>query len=386
MEDKNDELNKKLLLFNKELDEALQNVSNNISQIILNSKNEIKERIEEKKELYKQLIDSRKVPIFKISQDSYVIDNYIINVVLFCLSNLEIITQFTLGKKKKDLLKNITNKKHFIVFFISLMMDMRSNDVRKLEYNNNIHEYLYERMNIYLNQDPAYIINLILQLLEEGVNLCLNNNLDQNKNIITKNFSVTTKKEKKCNLCGNTKPGVKEKKFVIDLHLRKPDINIQDFQLDDFSEELQSVLGSLLSDEKQGNCEICQHNMTNITKLSDLNDYLIFNLNRENDPEKKMKLKYKIPLKLNEEKSNREYHYELILALVDIDTNIKGKSDPEIKSINTINKEVFQLYFKNFINDKSYRIINGKLEEFNGDINIEISKHNPNILIYKRKN
>ena len=126
--------------------------------------------------------------------------------------------------------------------------------------------------------------------------------------------------------------------------------------------------------------------MTNITKLSDLNDYLIFNLNREDDPEKKMKLKYKIPLKLNEEKSNKEYHYELILALVNINTNIKGKSDPEIKSINAINKEVFQLYFKNFINDKSYRIINGKLEEFNGDINIEISKHNPNILIYKRKN
>ena len=321
MEDKNDELNKKLLLFNKELDEALQNVSNNISQIILNSKNEIKERIEEKKELYKQLIDSRKVPIFKISQDSGVIDNYIINVVFFCLSNLEIITQFTLGKKKKDLLKNITNKKHFIVSFIRLMMDMRNNNVKELDYKN-IHEYLYERMNIYLNQDPAYIISLMLQLLEEGVNLCLNNNLDQNKNIITKNFSVTAKKEKKCNLCGNTKPGVKEKKFV----------------------------------------------------------------NREDDPEKKMKLKYKIPLKLNEEKSNKEYHYELILALVDIDTNIKGKSDPEIKSINTINKEVFQLYFKNFINDKSYRIINGKLEEFNGDINIEISKHNPNILIYKRKN
>ena len=52
--------------------------------------------------------------------------------------------------------------------------------------------------------------------------------------------------------------------------------------------------------------------MTNITKLSDLNDYLIFNLNREDDPEKKMKLKYKIPLKFNEEKSNREYHYQFI--------------------------------------------------------------------------
>lgn len=87
--------------------------------------------------------------------------------------------------------------------------------------------------------------------------------------------------------------------------------------------------------------------------------------------ENPIKIKYSTELKLTEEKNDKEYEheYELILALTD-------KNNEQNNYI---------LFFKNFINDKWYKLFNGKNEDIKENIKDEINKTNPNILIYKKK-
>ena len=95
-----------------------------------------------------------------------------------------------------------------------------------------------------------------------------------------------------------------------------------------------------------------------------------------------MKIDYSTPLKFSIETQNHEhkkYEYELISALCDINT-----TNINLNVINEINKQSFKLFFKNFINDKWFKIININPEEFNGNIQAEISNYKPNILIYKK--
>ena len=63
------------------------------------------------------------------------------------------------------------------------------------------------------------------------------------------------------------------------------------------------------------------------------------------------------------------------------DKNIKIQDKDNI-DINKQNKYI--LYFKNFINTKWYKLVNGKREDILGNIQDDINKHNPNILIYKK--
>ena len=99
-----------------------------------------------------------------------------------------------------------------------------------------------------------------------------------------------------------------------------------------------------------------------------------------------MRLIISDPLIITEEKFNcvNKYTYELISVFADLNPNTLNLTDAQILNINEINKNNLKILCKNFINDKWYRIINGKIEEFKGNIKEEINNYKSNALIYKR--
>ena len=175
MEDinKNDkELNQKLEDINQKMKEVLENSTKEISRKIDIAKQEIKKRINEKQNFIKKLKEFREIPKIHMVINSEEVLNNIINPILFCLANLEVITEFTLENtnEKRELLKKLIEGNHFVPKFIELMQNMRNNNAINPNYNN-VHQYLKNKVNNYMSQSPDSIINSILGLLEKEINL-----------------------------------------------------------------------------------------------------------------------------------------------------------------------------------------------------------------------
>ena len=127
-------------------------------------------------------------------------------------------------------------------------------------------------------------------------------------------------------------------------------------------------------------CPFCQSGMNLGKSVENLKKYLIININREKESKNLIKIKYS-SLKLKGG-DNKNYNFELISALCDINTNTGNIEQNELKKINEKNGNDFKIFFKNFINDKWYA--NTEMKE---EIDIEKvlnEEHKPNILIYKR--
>ena len=94
--------------------------------------------------------------------------------------------------------------------------------------------------------------------------------------------------------------------------------------------------------------------------------YLFININRESDPNYEMSILYPLSLKINCE------DYELISALT-------------TKNLTNL---TYILFYKNYFNNKWYKIVDGKEDNIpdNSDIENIISDKKPNILIYKKLN
>ena len=349
--DDNNEIKQKLENINEKIRESLDNISNEVGKNIEAAKQQIKSRVKQKHNFNKILKAYREIPNIQMLpniQDNF---NYIINPILFSLANLEIITQFCLldDQERKELMKRMGNE-YFITKFIDLMKNMRTNNVPNPNYQL-VHQHLRAlNMNNYMSQDPALIINSILLKIQNEINIANNY-----PNIITNYFTTSLKISQYCQRCGGVVKISEENKFVIDLFLREPDV-VED-------EALQSILQNLLMGEgnNQGTCVNCGG--------------AIFS---------KMKIKCSDPLKLEIKKENEEYkykyEYELITVLADINIDYY---EPQINLEN--NRTEVQVFFKNFINDNYYMKINGKYEAVpQQNFHEEISKHKPNILIYKR--
>ena len=201
-------------------------------------------------------------------------------------------------------------------------------------------------------------------------------------NIIADNFLSEIKKIKKCTkckyICWERLP--EEENFVFDLFLREP-VEIKG------EESLSSTFSNLLSGENEDKmkCQSCKEELSNTTNFKVLKNYLILNINRDKDPNNEMKLKYSNILNITDS-TEKEYKFELILALTDIETAQNNLNIEQKKIINKRNKNNFKIFFKNFINNKYCKFINGKfIVENNGNMEDEISQHKPNILIYKKQ-
>ena len=365
-----------------EINDIFKNMSKNISKKIESSKKEISERMIEKKNFLKKLKDIRDIPNIRIRFNSEINLNYIINPILFCLANLEIFNEFILSEKKQEIFSKFQGQNSLTVLFFHLLEEMRKINV--ISTNEiSIHNFLGDKLENYLTQDPGVIIKSILSLIDEEMKLANINIENRFSNLIPNNFSITMKTIKKCNACLHKEEISKEKKYVIDLFLFHTDFNIV--------EPLQSVFNNLLSENDELNidklCKRCRYETIIIKEIENLNKYLIINLNREKDPNNTMKLIYSETLNLLEEKedgTNKKYQYKLISVLSDINSNITNLAMAQQLSIIQINKISFKIFFRNFINDKWYKILDNETPKLFENIEEEINKFMPNILIYKR--
>ena len=365
-----------------EINDIFKNMSKNISKKIESSKKEISERMIEKKNFLKKLKDIRGIPNIRIRFNSEINLNYIINPILFCLANLEIFNEFILSEKKQEIFSKFQGQNSLTVLFFHLLEEMRKINV--ISTNEiSIHNFLGDKLENYLTQDPGVIIKSILSLIDEEMKLININIENRFSNLIPNNFSITMKTIKKCNACLHKEEISKEKKYVIDLFLFHTDFNIV--------EPLQSVFKNLLSENDELNinkiCQMCGYETIIIKEIENLNKYLIINLNREKDPNNTMKLIYSETLNLIEEKedgTNKKYQYKLISVLSDINSNITNLAMAQQLSIIQINKISFKIFFRNFINDKWYKILDDEPPKLFENIEEEINKFMPNILIYKR--
>ena len=366
------EIRKKLENINEKIKESLTNISKEVGKNIEEAKQQIKNRVKQKHNFNKILKEYREIPNIQMMPNLENNFNYILNPVLFCLANLEIITQFSLldDQERKELMKKLGND-YFITKFIDLMEKMRNKNIPNPSYNL-VHQHLKTlNLNNYMNQDPAFLINSILTLIQNEINIANNY-----PNIITNYFSTTLNIEKNCLRCGGVVQISPIDKLVVDLFLREPDVAAD--------EALQSILINLLMGEenKKGTCIYCSGVTDNTIMIGGLKKYLIFNLNRKHDVFHRMKFTCSDPIKLEIKKGIEEYKYEYELISVLTDVHVDYYDQQINLEQNRTNVKVF---FKNFINDNYYMKINGKYEEVSQQVfHEEINRHKPNILIYKR--
>ena len=373
MEDVDEKLKKKLETIGTEIDKKYENAKNNINKTM----NELTINLKKAKEkIDKNSINI--IPKIKLIPDinnPKEVINFFTNAILFLFSNLEIINEFCLGDEHKEILGKLPNKneKYFIQIFIDLIYNMRKKLNRKNIDYQPIHNYLKDELkDNYLNQNPKFLIRKFLIMIESDINKTNTKN-----NIITDNFCLNLKKIKKCNKCNLTILISEEKKLLLDLFQREEE-NKNDIK--ELKHELRNLL--LESVDIKIFCPKCNVNMDVFMKIEEPKKYLIFNLTKNEKIKNTEKLIYSNNITLTEEKEGKKYNYEyeLISALADKNTKIQDKDNIDI---NKQNKYI--LYFKNFINTKWYKLVNGKHEDILGNIQDDINKHNPNILIYKKK-
>lgn len=286
--------------------------------------------------------------------------NHIINVILFILSNIKIFNEISLSKKTADNLKlqPHQNEKDFTKLFINLIKQMRDPQCNNVDYVP-IHKYLKEELKEaeYYSQDPSKLFKLIFEMIKSDLKPA--KNIDR---IMEDNFTTNSKIKKKCENgdCEKTRIISERESTVIDLYLSKPEFLNTRNELQ--PELLKNLLLSEIYKYRTEICENCHYDMR-IYGIIEPKTYLFININRDSDPNYEMRLLYPLSLKINCE------DYVLISAL-------------------TTKNPKYILFYKNYFNDKWYKIVDGKEDNIpdNSDIENIISDKKPNILIYKKLN
>ena len=366
-------LKQRLEDINRKMVEDIKAATDKINQKINLTKEELKKCIEKKKNYYKEINNLRKIPHLQVDFSPNQDINYIINPVLVCLANLEVIFKFCFGDEKQKILIKINNlaPQSFLIYFMYLMKDMRDENVINPNYMD-LHFYLRNpvlKLN-YNSQDPSYWIKIILEQLEINIDLLKENDIS---NIITNNFKLNLITKEQCSFCQTIDiiyP--EEEKICLDLYLKSP-------RPDDNNHEKKilidnSIFDSLLLkfDEQNLNkkCNICGEKLITTKRIKNLKNYLILNINRDEEKEGKMDLEYSQILKITDEETKVEIQYELISALTNINVN----------SNNEDNRNNYVLYLKHFINNKWFRWESA----FNDNIENVFIEKKPNLLIYKK--
>ena len=286
--------------------------------------------------------------------------NHIINVILFILSNIKIFNEISLSNKTvKNLnLQPHQNEKDFTKLFINLIKQMRDPQCNNVDYEP-IHKYLKEELKEaeYYSEDPSKLFKLIFEMIKSDLKPA--KNIDR---IIEDNFTTNSKIKKMCENsdCKKTRIISERESTVIDLYLSKPEFLNTRNELQ--PELLKNLLLSEIYKYRTEICENCHYDMR-IYGIIEPKTYLFININRESAPNYKMRLLYPLSLKINCE------DYVLISALTTKDSK-------------------YILFYKNYFNDKWYKIVDGKEDNIpdNSDIENIISDKKPNILIYKKLN
>ena len=286
--------------------------------------------------------------------------NHIVGVVLFILSNIRIFNEISLSGETVDNLnlQPHQNEKDFTKLFINLIKQLRDPQCNNVDYVP-IHKYLKEELKEaeYYSKDPSKLFKLIFEMIKSDLKPA--KNIDR---IIEDNFTTNSKIKKMCENsdCKKTRIISERESTVIDLYLSKPEFLNTRNELQ--PELLKNLLLSEIYKYRTEICENCHFDMR-FYGIIEPKTYLFININRESYPNYEMRLLYPLSLKINCE------DYVLISALTTKDSE-------------------YILFYKNYFNDKWYKIVDGKEDNIpdNSDIENIISDKKPNILIYKKLN
>jgi hypothetical protein len=286
--------------------------------------------------------------------------NHIINVILFILSNIRIFNEISLSGETVDNLnlQPHQNEKDFTKLFINLIKQLRDPQCNNVDYVP-IHKYLKEELKEaeYYSEDPSKLFKLIFEMIKSDLKPA--KNIDR---IMEDNFTTNSKIKKMCENsdCKKTRIISERESTVIDLYLSKPEFLNTRNELQ--PELLKNLLLSEIYKYRTEICENCHFDMR-FYGIIEPKTYLFININRESAPNYKMRLLYPLSLKINCE------DYVLISALTTKDSK-------------------YILFYKNYFNDKWYKIVDGKEDNIpdNSDMENIISDNYPNILIYKKLN
>lgn len=331
-------------LFNKQIEEQLQKIKKNIEKKLELEKKQILEKIKERKIFYDILDKKRNIPNIKLRGLPSGM-NSLINPILFCLANLDIIAEFILSDKKQEILDKFPDNNNFIRNFNDFMVNIRDNNILSPNFDN-MHKYLQTNMKeTYKSQDPKYIINSFLSALDIEINLAKVDNRNKFSNLIQDYFSFTLITTKNC-IQDNVSIKLKEeKKYIIDLFLRESVLSSAAEFGDNFRDFL---LPQDANDNFKEVCPKCKKKMNLGKSVENLKKYLIININREKESKDLIKFKYS-SLKLKGS-DNKDYNFKLILALCDINISSENIEQNELTKINEKNGTNFKIFFKNLIN------------------------------------
>ena len=323
--------------------------------------------------------------------------NPLINLVLRCLSNIGTLLAyyFNPAKEQKILQKSIANpnRKFLGPSFLKLLDNLWKS--QKAEYSpKEIHEVLNELMlQKYNSNDPGVIMNFILNQLDNELILNrVNNNVNdpymqfnekeslqkfceiiaKNYTKISVSFFSTIQMQKYCKVCQqisycySTSP-------VINIYIEtlENDIGFNNLSLE---ENLYAYLTNKENENIKENCIICgcatEKNVSQFVYITP--EILIFNINRNKDPNYVKHFKY--PMNFD---GNKIFKTDAQLPNYELNIVIK-------KIIDNNNNVVFFAYCKSFIDGKWYIYYNNNIEILN-DQNDLFDDKRTCLLIYTEK-
>ena len=285
-------------------------------------------------------------------------------------------------------------KKENNVFSLIIQLLNKKINEEKISFDPfDIHKQLKLIMGEKFNSDnPAILINFILSNLVNELNCDKNTSLqkisdnsdeeakknfekmkESNNNEILDKFFVTCKTTYKCKECEHTILFNYEKIPTIKLFINKSEVKL--LNKAQLNETFSFYLNDNDSNEVKYKCQNCKKESKAIVinTIEEMNDMLIIELNRENDKNLEMNVKYGSLLKFDQ--SNQTY--ELISVLI-------RKQIIPYKNYYLVDQNNIYVYFKNFIDNKWYLFNDEEIKLVEKEEEI-FDDTNALILIYRKK-
>ena len=378
----------------KELKEKLDNPNSSLNKLIQDL--EIKFNVNEKENddnLRKQIIDVDHMQNPPLINLLFIKDtNPLVNIVLYCLSNIKTLIRYYFNPKKEEKILYKVRTDPINCYLGPSFLELLDNlwKGKKKEYcPEKIHQTLKKLMrDDYATKDPSVIINYILTKLNEE--LKDNNKIDDNKDLddpydvfneqkvhddywkrfnkertkIKVSFYSTIKQTVRCMECKNNPCFSYETSPILNIYLNQE--NAEDLNFEDFKSHLIEKDKEMIDEQ----CMIC---LGGELKLKIVNknikytpEVLIININRKKDPNCKISFKYPeqfdIQKIINQEMEISDYHLTTVI-----------KKD---------NNNNFIAFFKSCINEQWYSYNNTNIELVHNYKNYIFDDKKACILIY----
>ena len=271
----------------------------------------------------------------------------LINSVLLCLCNIDIIRNFCICAEKEEIYQKMKKENNFFsnfVKFIEELWTVKGKDYKPIVITENLKRIMNGD---YKTTNPGLIFENILTAIKDELNPVkldlsgINNSyikfdeqqskykfekkIESNKSLIFKEFFSNMEIKFRCPT--NVDIFIYEYSNipVVNLYLKSANLqNISNEEKDIFNNiNLKESFSALLTDQdtKKIECKICNEEQNYIVtkRLIKANKILIININRKNDEKRDVKLNYEFKYKSEifwSDENNKNMEYELVGVII----------------------------------------------------------------------